>query len=165
MTSIVMCVQNGRAKATPRAYTLSDSKWLCTIVWHNTAQNRPDNFPFCPQDNHHCSDDVYLKEGGKETVWTDHETLRRGCMSFAWALCDVNAEITWIRTTTGSDCTKRPPRLLVPSSGTTETRRITQRGRRVIRNTVPRASVTRRTDSKTGRAASTATTPARNKQV
>jgi len=36
---------------------------LCTIVAHNTAQNRPDNFPSYPPDNHHCSDDVYLREG------------------------------------------------------------------------------------------------------
>ena len=46
---------------------------------HNIAQNRPDNFPSYPPDNHHCSDhrssgdclegktesdDVYLREGG-----------------------------------------------------------------------------------------------------
>ena len=31
---------------------------------HNTAQNRPDNFSSYPPDNHHCSDDVYLREGG-----------------------------------------------------------------------------------------------------
>jgi len=37
---------------------------LCTIVAHNIAQNRPDNFPSYPPDNHHCSDDVYLREGG-----------------------------------------------------------------------------------------------------
>jgi len=37
---------------------------LCTIVVYNTAQNRPDNFPSCPPDNHHCSDDVYLRERG-----------------------------------------------------------------------------------------------------
>jgi len=37
---------------------------LCTIVAHNIPQNRPDNFPSCPPDNHHCSDDVYLREGG-----------------------------------------------------------------------------------------------------
>jgi len=37
---------------------------LCTIVAHNTAQNRPDNFPSYPPDNHHCSDDVYLRKGG-----------------------------------------------------------------------------------------------------
>jgi len=37
---------------------------LCTIVAHNIAQNRPDNFPPYPPDNHHCSDDVYLREGG-----------------------------------------------------------------------------------------------------
>jgi len=38
---------------------------LCTIVAHNIAQNRPDNFPPYPPDNHHISDDVYLREGGK----------------------------------------------------------------------------------------------------
>ena len=37
---------------------------LCTIVAHNIAQNRPDNFPPYPPDNHHYSDDVYLREGG-----------------------------------------------------------------------------------------------------
>jgi len=36
---------------------------LCTIVAHNIAQYRPDNFPSYPPDNHHCSDDVYLREG------------------------------------------------------------------------------------------------------
>jgi len=34
----------------------------CTV--HNIAQNRPDNFPSYPPDNRHCSDDVYLREGG-----------------------------------------------------------------------------------------------------
>ena len=37
---------------------------LCTIIAHNIVQNRPDNFPSYPPDNHHCSDDVYLREGG-----------------------------------------------------------------------------------------------------
>jgi len=36
---------------------------LCTTVAHNIAQNRPDNFPCYPPDNHHCSGDVYLREG------------------------------------------------------------------------------------------------------
>jgi len=36
---------------------------LCTIVAHNIAQNRPDNFLSYPPDNRHCSDDVYLREG------------------------------------------------------------------------------------------------------
>jgi len=39
---------------------------LCTIVAHNIAQNRPDNFPSYPLDNHHCSNDVYLREGGHQ---------------------------------------------------------------------------------------------------
>ena len=37
---------------------------LCTIVAHNIAQNRPDNVPSYPPDNHHCFDDVYLREEG-----------------------------------------------------------------------------------------------------
>ena len=37
---------------------------LCTIVAHNIAQNRPDSFPPYPPDNHHCSDDVCLREAG-----------------------------------------------------------------------------------------------------
>jgi len=37
---------------------------LCTIVAHIIAQNRPDSFPPYPPDNHHISDDVYLREGG-----------------------------------------------------------------------------------------------------
>ena len=36
---------------------------LCTIVAHNIAQNRPDNVPSYPPDNHHCSDNVCLREG------------------------------------------------------------------------------------------------------
>ena len=37
---------------------------LCIIVAHNIAQNRPDSFPPYPPDDHHSSDDVYLREGG-----------------------------------------------------------------------------------------------------
>jgi len=44
---------------------------LCTIVAHNIAQNRPNNFPSYPPDNHHCSDDVYLREeGGSSRIET-----------------------------------------------------------------------------------------------
>jgi len=45
---------------------------LCTIVAHSIAQNRPDAFPSYPLDDHHCSDDVYLREGGglaDELIW------------------------------------------------------------------------------------------------
>jgi len=45
---------------------------LCTTVAHNIAQNRPDSFPPYPPDNHHCSDDVYLREEwghNLATVW------------------------------------------------------------------------------------------------
>ena len=40
----------------------------CTTVADNIAQNRLDSFPPYAPDNHHCSDDVYLREGGSE-VW------------------------------------------------------------------------------------------------
>jgi len=36
---------------------------LYTIVAHNIAQNGPDSFPPYPPDDHHISDDVYLREG------------------------------------------------------------------------------------------------------
>jgi len=42
---------------------------LCTIVAHNIAQNRPDSFPPYPPDDHHISDDVYLRVGGHQ--WHD----------------------------------------------------------------------------------------------
>jgi len=35
---------------------------LHTIAAHNTAQNRPDNFPSYPPDNYRCSDNVYFRE-------------------------------------------------------------------------------------------------------
>jgi len=38
----------------------------CTIVAHNTAQNKPDNFPSYPPNNHYCSSDVYMREEGPE---------------------------------------------------------------------------------------------------
>jgi len=34
------------------------------MVAHNIAQNRPDSFPPYHPDNHHYSNDVYLREGG-----------------------------------------------------------------------------------------------------
>ena len=45
---------------------------LCTFVAHNIAQNRHDTFPPYPLDNHHCSDDVYLREGGDTTEHVGH---------------------------------------------------------------------------------------------
>ena len=65
---------------------------LCTIVAHNTVQNRPDNFPSCRPDDHHCSDDVYLRERG-ETCLVNKDVglcinrLRVACMSLTWSIC------------------------------------------------------------------------------
>jgi len=43
---------------------------MCTIVVHNIAQSRPYNFPSDPPDNHHCSDDVYLREVERRLKWS-----------------------------------------------------------------------------------------------
>ena len=43
---------------------------MCRIDAHNIAQNRPNSFPCYPPDNHHCSDGVYLREGGNIIMWT-----------------------------------------------------------------------------------------------
>ena len=45
-------------------YNLKPLKRINTNTWLSIAQNRPDNFPSYPPDNHHCSDEVYLWEGG-----------------------------------------------------------------------------------------------------
>ena len=57
---------------------------LCTIVAHNIAQNRPDNFPPYPPDNHHISDDVYLREGGLPTA-SMHLELEHNKMILTWS--------------------------------------------------------------------------------
>jgi len=46
---------------------------LCTIVVHTIAQNRPDNFPSYAPDSHRCCNDVYLREGGSQSLWTKVE--------------------------------------------------------------------------------------------
>jgi len=51
---------------------------LCTIVAHNIAQNRPDNFLSYPTDKHHCSDNVYLREGGNSNYW-DYSLKHTSC--------------------------------------------------------------------------------------
>jgi len=43
---------------------------MCTTVAHITAKNRPDTFYSYPPDNHHCSDDVYLRKRGPR--WHPH---------------------------------------------------------------------------------------------
>ena len=55
---------------------------LCTFVVHDTAQNRPDNFPSYPPDSHHCSDDVYLRAGGFGLKTNDnyHDDDSNNCM-------------------------------------------------------------------------------------
>jgi len=50
---------------------------LCTIVAHNIAQNRPDSFPPYPPDDHHISDDVYLREGGLKCAARDSLEIGR----------------------------------------------------------------------------------------
>jgi len=52
---------------------------LCTIVAHNIAQNRPDSFPPYPPDDHHSSDDVYLREGGEAPCGKVSRKSAQGC--------------------------------------------------------------------------------------
>jgi len=57
----------------------------CAQLLH-TILHRTDLIVFTsyPPDNHHCSDDVYLREGGKHAVlhmapkWSSHRTTRAG---------------------------------------------------------------------------------------
>ena len=62
---------------------------LCTIVAHNIAQNRPDSFPPYPPDNHHCSDDVYLREGGccrlYKQLWRSAVIMTTLCNDLCWS--------------------------------------------------------------------------------
>ena len=70
---------------------LGHSLWLCmalcTIVAHNIAQNRPDNFPSYPPDNHHRSDDVYLREGGQTPL---NVPIHVGASTFPCNTCSLD---------------------------------------------------------------------------
>jgi len=65
---------SGTAGTVNKTFTTTFSSYVCAVhcaewnVAHNIAQNRPDNFPCYPQDNHH-SNDVYLREWGDETLY------------------------------------------------------------------------------------------------
>jgi len=62
---------------------------LCTIVAHNIAQNRPDSFPPYPPDDHHISDDVYLREGGEKAdtkTYTDNVLLSETHQIKYWSM-------------------------------------------------------------------------------
>jgi len=62
---------------------------LCTIVAHNTAQNRPANFPSCPPDKHYCSGDVYLRERGSGQTRQRSDDIGRTVL---WQyICDQNS--------------------------------------------------------------------------
>ena len=68
---------------------------LCTIVAHNIAQNRPDSFPPYPPDNHHISDDVYLREGkpgGRNRAVKANWLVSRVCWP---ALLPFNVDRFW----------------------------------------------------------------------
>ena len=67
---------------------------LCTVVAHSIAQNRPDNFPSYRPDTRHCSDDVYLREGGKlvppqfsSSTWFTRELLGISGVGFLKSIC------------------------------------------------------------------------------
>jgi len=54
----------------------------CCTQYHNIAQNRPDNLPSYPLDNHRCSDDVYLREGGLPGYILPALFVHTACMVF-----------------------------------------------------------------------------------
>ena len=64
----------------------------CTVhnVAHNTAQDRPDNFPCYPPVSHHCSDNVYLRE---EVLW---QQSTRCWYTFSFGeFCSVDHFFLW----------------------------------------------------------------------
>jgi len=60
---------NKHKKTKPRATLIfKNCTCVCIIVQNcrtNTAQNSSNNFPSYPPVTHHCSDDVYWREGGQ----------------------------------------------------------------------------------------------------
>jgi len=53
---------------------------------HSTAQNRPDNFPSYPPDNHHCPDNVYLRDWILKR-WMCFPIRRTMCPEFITKVC------------------------------------------------------------------------------
>ena len=89
---------------------------LCTIVAHNIAQNRPDSFPPYPPEDHHSSDDVYLREGGASAEInnkqndTDIKQTTEAGAQWGTKCLSVLAACTTIRKTDG-----QPGLFLLPS--------------------------------------------------
>ena len=76
---------------------------LCAIVAHNIAQNRLGNFPSYPPDNHHWSDDVYLREGrsiseiifAPTVIWAmSYDTANCTYQSICCAFCELLCHFT-----------------------------------------------------------------------
>ena len=70
------------------------------IVAHNNAQNRPDNFPSYPPDNHHSSDDVYLRERGLPDMDCHGEDNIVRIIEDGIVAVVVDVAVTWRRWTT-----------------------------------------------------------------
>jgi len=77
----------------------------------------------------------------------------------------MNTGLCWTIEATGSDCTRWQLRSLERPSGTTATRRDIETGRPMNLMRLIHVYVTRRTDSRTGYAITTTTTPARKLPV
>ena len=87
----------GPVRQNPIQRTVSLFMYVCAshcaqllhTILHKTG---PDSFPSYPPDNHHCSDDVYLREGGGVTVSITTVTVYvTACMRHAEVLqfrCD-----------------------------------------------------------------------------
>jgi len=57
-------VRQNPIQRTVRSAHMCVRRTVHNIVAHNIAQNIPDNVPSYPPDNHHCADDVYVREAG-----------------------------------------------------------------------------------------------------
>jgi len=92
-------VRQNPIQRTVRSVHIRVCSSLCTIVAHNTAQNRPDNFPSCPPDNQHCSDDVYLRERGEGQTdrQTDGIAVARTALAMPALRRTVQTDEDWLR--------------------------------------------------------------------
>ena len=55
------CTYNPQQQSTLRTAHIYICTSLCTVIVHNTAQNRSNNLPSYPTDSHYCSDVVYWR--------------------------------------------------------------------------------------------------------
>jgi len=100
---------------------------LYTIVAHNIAQKRPDNFLSYPPDSHHCSGDVYFSEGAafifrilvKSQFWGSYTLIvapmgvKFGTEEWSTPPCQISPPSVQRVTPAGRKTLKSPSELLI----------------------------------------------------